>query len=156
MSREQEAKIIEQYKKLVSSVAARKFYRWRFDEDLLQSGLIGLWEAAQKWDGAKNFTAFARVCIYRNMLDYVRSKAAQPSGEELPDTFVYEEVYSNLDNLEFLEKIGGTFMPGTREHIILAELALGASKKELAKSMNMDTPQVSRIARRAVKRILQS
>lgn len=154
MSREQETEIIEQYKKLVHSVAARKFYRWQFDEDLIQCGLIGLWEAAQKWDGAKNFTAFARVCIYRNMLDYVRSKAAQPSGEELPDTFSYEEEYSNLDNLELLEKIGNAFIPGTREHIILAELALGASKKDLAQSMNMDTPQVSKIAKQAVKRIL--
>ena len=146
--------IIESHKKLVHSVAARKFYRWQFDEDLIQCGLIGLWEAAQKWDGERDFAPLARVCIYRNMLDHIRSKAAQPSGEELPETLSYEQEYFDLDSLELMEKISNAFPPGTREHIILAELALGASKKDLAQSMKLDTYQVTRIAKRAVKRIL--
>ena len=154
MSREQEAEIIAGHKKLVHAVAARKFYRWQFDEDLLQCGLIGLWEAAQSWNGNGNFAAFAWPCIHHNMLDYIRSKAAQPSGEELPETLSYEQEYFDLDSLELMEKINSAFPPGTREHIVLLELALGASKKDLAQSMKMDTYQVTRIAKRAVKRVL--
>ena len=154
MSREQETEIIEEHKGLVHAVAARKFYRWQFDEDLLQCGMIGLWEAAQKWSGKGAFSSFAWACIYHNMLDYIRSKAAQPSGEELPETIGYEQEYFTLDTLDLVERINGVFPPGTREHIVLLELALGASKKDLAQSMNMDTPQVSRIAKQAVKRIM--
>ena len=154
MSRERETALVEQNRTLVRTVAARRFPRWLYDDDLLQCGLVGLWEAARKWDGTRNFAAFARTCIYRNMLDHVRSKAAQASGEEMPENLSYEDVHHRLDDLDLLERISGAFPPGTREHIILTELALGADKKDLAQCLNLETAQMTRIAKRAAKRVI--
>ncbi len=69
---EQEALIIK-YRYLVRSVAYSVSNEAAKDEDALQNGLIGLWEATKKWDGNRPFEPLARRCIRCNIIDYIRS-----------------------------------------------------------------------------------
>ena len=78
---EQEALIIK-YRYLVRSVAYSVSNEAAKDEDALQNGLIGLWEATKKWDGNRPFEPLARRCIRCNIIDYIRSIHPDDSLEE--------------------------------------------------------------------------
>ncbi len=154
-SRERASALIEEYRGLVGKVASRRFPSRRGDDDLLQSGLIGLWEAAKTWSGKTPFEPFARTCIYHNMLDYVRAAGVRAGdAQELPE---HLEAGGNdwelMGDADMLEQINSAWPAGSREHMILAELAHGADKRELAARMGLKTYQVTRIAKRAVRRV---
>lgn len=152
--RERESKLVEQYIELVGRVARRRFASRLPDDDLLQAGRIGLWEAARAWDGGKDFAGFARSCIYHNMLDYVRALGAKHDDtEELPENLEGGAEWDDLDNAELLEQIGRAWPVGSPEHTILSNLACGDDKRAVAARMGLKTYQVTRIAKRAVKRV---
>lgn len=55
--------IVERNAHLVKRVAWSVSASAAHDEDALQCGLIGLWEAAKRWDGKRPFEPLARRCI---------------------------------------------------------------------------------------------
>ena len=155
MGRVEESLLVESNVGLVRKVARGRFPAYIGDDDLLQSGMIGLWEAAQKWNGKTAFQPFARTCIYHNMLDYVRGLGAKRNDtEELPETLEDKSGgWDRLENAEMLERIGRAWPAGSREHEILSNLAVGADKRAVAARLGLKTYQVTRIAKRAVKRV---
>ena len=75
---EQDA-MIRKYDYLVRACAARLGVH--NDDDALQCGLIGLWEACRAWDGKRSFAPMARRCITHNIIDCLR---AQKQDARLP------------------------------------------------------------------------
>lgn len=69
--------LIESNVQLVHRIACRRFPDRLPNDDLLQVGLIGLWEAAANWNGRGNFKAYASTCIYHNMVDYIRESTGR-------------------------------------------------------------------------------
>lgn len=155
MGRAEESLLVESNVGLVSQIARARFSSRMGDDDLIQSGMIGLWEAAQKWNGKTEFQPFARVCIYNNMLDYVRGLGTKCNDtEELPENLEDDSGgWDRLEDAEMLERIGRAWPAGSREHVILSNLARGADKRTVAARMGLKTYQVTRIAKRAVRRV---
>ena len=56
--------LIEDNMALVYSLVAREYPTYLHDEDIIQSGMLGLCKAAEKWDETKSkFSTFANICI---------------------------------------------------------------------------------------------
>ena len=148
--------LIENNLCIVQSVARTHFASRLPDDDLIQCGLIGLWEAAQKWSGNNDFPPFARVCIYHNMLDYVRglsAKKRQPC-EGLEETEEpTEDNYSGLDAAELCREFAKVLMEDTREYVILSQIALNGDIYAVADILNMDVSEVRKVAKKAYKAV---
>ena len=83
MTPAEESALLEKYRPLVRTVARSVSREAARDEDALQCGFIGLWEAAERWDGRRPFAPLARRCIRCNIMDYLRGRP--PPSEELPE-----------------------------------------------------------------------
>lgn len=159
MGQEEETALVEKYIYLVPQIAKRRFSSRLPDDDLLQSGAIGLWEASQKWDRKCDFTGFARVCIYHNMLDYVRGLGAKKRAEwdELQETDNYTlERFDDLDVMELCDDINKAWPRDSIENQVLTALAVGYKKRDLTARFGLDGRQLNRLARRAWRAVLRA
>lgn len=151
--------LIERNTGIVGNVARKHFASRLPDDDLLQCGLIGLWEAAQKWGGVDPFPAFARICIYHNMLDYVRGLSAMKRApcEELKAADAAEEdQYTDLETAELLDEIGRVFPVGSEEHLLLSELALNGDIRAVARCSGLNVSKVRKAAKRAYRAVIEA
>lgn len=149
-------RLIAQHQSLVPRVAARSFPSLSRDPDLLQCGLIGLWRAAQTWDGKRPFPPYARRCILNAMRNYARDKnriAAHELSAAAPPTSPYGLEERAAARLDLGESIRRAFPPDSRERYILTALAAGASKRAVAGALGVDTYTVTRTARRAAEKL---
>lgn len=65
--------LFSRYKNLVRAGARGFFLLGAEPEDLVQEGMIGLFKAIRNYDGGKgSFSAFARVCIYRQFYTAIK------------------------------------------------------------------------------------
>jgi len=139
---------------LVQAVARRSFPSLAEDADLLQSGRIGLWRAARRWDGHRPFPPFACACIHHEMSHWTRTLqrwAACPAGEEPTSVPGPEE--TSVSDLALYERIRAAWPRGSRERFILIRLADGVPKAQLAAALGCSTWNVTRAARRAWTRV---
>lgn len=67
--------ILLEYKDMVSARAHKYFILGGDVEDLIQEGMIGLFQAAQSYDASKHasFSTFANLCVERRLISAVRS-----------------------------------------------------------------------------------
>ena len=74
--------LLEKYKNLVRSATAPYYLEGADRDDLLQEGMIGLYNAIHSFDGEKgySFTAFAVSCIKRNAISAVRRSQRKKNG----------------------------------------------------------------------------
>ena len=152
MDRDAVEALIQSHMDLVKQVASLCFSSYQEDQDLLQCGLIGLWEAAETWAGKGKFPAYARVCIKHNMLDYVRAvrhygPTIDPEEQEPEPDESAEHVM--MERVEISQRIKAAWPPNSRERLILTAIHNGATKQAIAACLGMDTYQVTRIAKRA-------
>ena len=142
---EQDA-LLEEFRPLVMETAYR--LGQERDEDALQNGLIGLWEATQRWDGSRPFEPLARCCIRHNIIDYMRRRRDDTDElpEDVPDAFS-EEAPETKE--ELLERVKMTFPRRSRESRVLRSLLAGKSKRQIADRLGVSPRTVDRVARRA-------
>lgn len=138
--------IIEKNEKLVREVAYR--LGKESDDDAIQQGRIGLWEAAKVWDGKRPFEPLARRCIRNNIIDYSRYKA--PDEDELTEDVAAEEPVDEESKEELLSRIKNTFTRRSAEWKVLSSLLSGKTKKCIAKRLGVSERTVDRIAKKAV------
>ncbi len=71
--------IFERYRDLVRSLARRFFLVGGDMEDLTQEGMMGLYQAMREYDADKksSFKSFAYLCVYRRIVDAVKSAASK-------------------------------------------------------------------------------
>lgn len=68
--------LIEDNIKLVYHVINRKYPTFRYDEDLIQCGMMGLCKAANTWDESKSkFSTYAVICINNEMCKEFKRRA---------------------------------------------------------------------------------
>jgi len=152
-SREEIERIVSEHQGLVLRTARRYFSRRASDQDLLQCGLIGLWEAAGTWRKTGRFESYARACIYHNMLNYLRAERQAPiPAEELPEDAVEEET-ETLDRIVLLDRINAAWPENSRERYVLIALINGVSKTAVAAALGVQLPTVRKIMLRAFEKI---
>lgn len=153
MTPAEESALIAKYRPLVRAVAWSISPEAARDEDALQSGLIGLWEAARRWDGRRPFEPLARRCIRCNILDCLRSRP--PLYEELPENLPAPEPPASEENRAFRLLIFRIFPRRSLERRVALLLLDGKTKAEIARRLHVSRSTVYRSARRAWRRIAQ-
>lgn len=67
--------LIEDNMNLVYSLISKEYPTYLGDEDIIQTGMLGLCKAADKWDESKcNFSTFAWYCIRNAIIDEFRAR----------------------------------------------------------------------------------
>jgi len=93
--------ILYKYRNLVRSKVKSYFLVGAEREDLLQVGMIGLWQAIVDYrhDKATSFPAFAKVCIHRHIITAIKAATRQ---KQVPlNTSLSLEVPSDDDSSEW-------------------------------------------------------
>ena len=79
--REAEEVLLIRYRNLVLSYARKFFLVGGETEDLIQEGMIGLYQAIGEYKVDKgNFRAFAKLCISRKIIDAVKKACSKKNG----------------------------------------------------------------------------
>ena len=89
---ERQAKLVEDNLKVVYAVISNDYPTFVGDEDIIQAGMLGLCEAAERWDESKSaFSTFAWRCIRNSICTEFRHRKPyatvvsleSPIGEDL-------------------------------------------------------------------------
>src|SRR5436309_3941573 len=103
--------ILYKYRNLVRSKVKSYFLVGAEREDLLQVGMIGLWQAIVDYrhDKATSFPAFAKVCIHRHIITAIKAATRQkqlplntslslevPSEDEISDWSMSDILHTDL------------------------------------------------------------
>lgn len=145
--------LILAYRPLVHSLARRLQPLDPNDEDLLQCGLIGLWRAAERWDGARPFGPLARHCARSEMVDYLRRARKRFNTvplEAVADSLTYQEDWSAVELRDGAER---ACPPGSRARAAVLALSDGVSLSQTAKALGVRRGRAKAIARRAYRKI---
>lgn len=130
-------KLIEEYSGVIHVVARKKFPDLCRDDDLLQNGMIGLWRAAEAWDGERPFLPFAIACVANAMRNHARGLLRLPETEALEDWDGPSEPPQ--------EEVKHLFREGTRERELVELLMAGETKADAARKMGVSTRTVTRL-----------
>lgn len=130
-------KLIEEYTGVIHAVARKKFPDLCRDDDLLQNGMIGLWRAAECWDGERPFLPFACACVANAMRNYVRELRRTPETEAL-------EAWDGPSDPP-QEETKYLFPEGTRERALAELLSAGWSKEDAARRLGVSARTVTRL-----------
>jgi len=150
--------LLNKYKNLVKAKVKSYFLVGAEREDLIQIGMIGLWEAISDFraDRHTSFACFAKVCIQRQMISAIKAATRQkqaplnssvsleapPAGEDDDDSNLLEVIASRseADPETLVMGIEGEriLQQSLREQLspfewqVLTEYRLGKSYKEMA------------------------
>jgi RNA polymerase sigma factor (sigma-70 family) len=142
---------------LVYSFIAKEFPKHIGDEDLIQCGMVGLCNAADKWDESKSeFSTFAWMCIRHEILREFRSRKKHygvlsldyeiniGDGERTPvgETMVGEEDIDYVDTEDFLAKL----TPVQKQVFLLKKQ--GVKDTEIAQTLGVSVTMVGTIRRK--------
>jgi len=147
-------RLIAENQRLVRLTAQRYHPTRIHDQDLLQSGLIGLWEAATQWQEQGTFQPYARRCILNNMRDYLRTgkRSIQEVNQRQPEEAEDCED-DTIDHIDLIRRIEKAWPENSRERLVLIALSNGQSKLQIAVALGVQTQTVQKIAKRAYARI---
>lgn len=101
-------KLAEDNMKLVYHIISREYPTFKGDEDIVQSGILGLCKATMNWDEAKGkFSTYASACIRRAIAQELRAR--QPHKEvisldcPITEDLTLEDTISGEDDLGFID-----------------------------------------------------
>lgn len=149
-------RLISDHIGLVRAIVRKQFASHRDEADLLQCGLIGLWEAARDWNGCCAFASFAAWCIRCEITDYIRSTDRRKAECAITDDDedqgeIAEDGMIGVIDLE--ARITDAWPPESRERFVLTSILHGVPKKSIAVVLGVHPHSVQRIAVRAYQRI---
>lgn len=150
----EEAVLLEKYRHLVRAVAWSVSPEAARDEDALQSGFIGLWEAARRWDGRRAFEPLARRCVRCNIVDYLRG---QKKFEELTEDIQEDNSIAEgqAEDIAFRALLIRLFPRRSLERKVALLLLEGRTKSEVARRLHLSRGTVYRVMRRIWRRLEQ-
>lgn len=136
---------INDYSKLITTLAKRFTQNIEFQKDLEQEGYLGLLNAQMKYDNTKNvkFSTFAYTCIKNSMISFFNTNVAQQYSELNFDIESSENILDSIIHLEEIDNVLNSCSEQTKE-IILQKLN-GLTTREIAKNMKISKSQVSYI-----------
>lgn len=169
--------LMNKYKGGVKKLARAYFLVGGDSDDLIQEGMIGLFKAIRDYDGQKgkgNFTAFANMCINRNMQTAIKSSLRNKhralneslslnnetdSEEEYINYIIDEHADNPLDVLlkdeqlrDFKAQIQNSF--SKLEKKVLSEYLEGHSYNEIAFKLNKSVKAVDNTLQRIKKKLI--
>lgn len=170
-------RLLTQYKDRVKKLARAYFLVGGDTDDLIQEGMIGLYKAIRDYDSQKgkgNFTAFADMCINRNMQTAVKTALRnkhralneslslnnETDGEEEFINYIIDEHADNpLDVLLKDEQLRDfrTFIQNDLSKLekkVLMEYLEGHSYSEIAAKLNKGTKAVDNTLQRIKKKLI--
>lgn len=153
--------IFERYKNTVRSRARRFYLVGGETEDLIQEGMMGLYEAIGSFDpsGTASFKTFAYLCISRRIADAVKGynrKKNQPlnTSVELTDEVRLpefespeEEVLNQESYREFVQKMGRLL--SAFEFQVTVLYMDGLSVEEISAAVKRDAKSIDNALQRA-------
>ena len=173
--------LLYKYRNLVRAKVKSYFLMGAERDDLLQIGMVGLWEAINDFraDRHTSFACFAKVCIQRQMISAVKAATRQkqvplnssisleaaPGGDE-DDERSLSEVLSAVPQMDPETEVLGLegerrLKESLREHLspfewqVLSEYRTGKSYKEMATALGCKIKSIdnalSRIRRKLPK-----
>ena len=132
---------------LVYALVSREYPTYLQDEDIIQTGMLGLCMAADKWDESKaKFSSFAYSCIRNAILNEFRRRNKHQgvlsldyeitggSGEKAP----FSEFVVGEEDVTYIDDCSHLLTPLQAK--IMAALKRGMTPKEVAKAVGT-TPQ---------------
>ena len=150
----EEAVLLEKYRHLVRAVAWSVSPEAARDEDALQSGFIGLWEAARRWDGRRPFEPLARRCSRWNIVDYLRGREDfEGLTDDLPEDNSMAE--RQAEDSAFRALLIRLFPRRSLERKVALLLLAGKTKSEVARRLHVSRVTVYRVTRRIWRRLEQ-
>ena len=156
MRTEQELeRLILQHRYMIKPAARVYGGRLADDPDLLQCGMIGLWRAAQEWDGKRPFRPLAKVCIRHAMVDHLRrmrrwEETVDLSGEA---ERMAGAAWDTPDEQALDKAICEAYPAGSGERAVLRGLLSGRSKESIARRCGTTRKQVTVMAKEAWEKV---
>jgi RNA polymerase sporulation-specific sigma factor len=170
--------LLYKYRNLVRSKVKSYFLVGAEREDLLQVGMIGLWQAIVDYKPAKatSFPAFAKVCIHRHIITAIKAATRQkqlplntslslevPSEDEYCDwnmsdilhtdeTADPEELVLQQEDSAALQEMLQTLL-SEFEWRVLAGYQLGKSYREIADELRCKTKSVDNALARIKRKV---
>ena len=144
--------LIEQNMKLVYYIVSKDYPTFIRDEDIIQSGMLGLCKAAQNWDASKSqFSTYACKCI-RNEIngEFIRRKphsknlsmeAKVGADGTLGDILPGDDDFCMVDYSDFQGRLSGL------ENEVLEMKNLGYRTDEIAYILDTSVVKVQKILR---------
>lgn len=153
-------KLIEDNMNLVYALISREYPTYLKDEDIIQCGMLGLCQAADKWDENKaKFSDFAWYCIRHEIIKEFKRRAKHQGVLSLDYETVTDGVRGSIGDMI----VGEEDVPyidccehhlTSQEKHILDLLKVGLQSKEIAEQLNTTEQTVNRTKRKI--RILRS
>src|SRR5437763_4017095 len=173
--------ILYKYRNLVRSKVKSYFLVGAEREDLLQVGMIGLWQAIIDYEPAKatSFPAFAKVCIHRHIITAIKAATRQkqlplntslslevPSEDEVSDWSMSDILHTDLtadpedlvlrrEDTKMLEELLQRLL-SEFEWQVLAGYQLGKSYREIAAELRCKTKSVDNALARIKRKVSMS
>lgn len=142
---------------LVYRVFNERFQQYRrYEDDLIQEGMIGLWKACQSFDESRGvaFSAYAFVCIRNEMGSYLRKELYRSSknvsiddvidGEKGPTTYadILKATPKDIATQELFEE-AMDIIKGTDCAEIVQMKLQGMSQVEIARKLGVTEVSIS-------------
>lgn len=170
--------LLYKYRNLVRSKVKSYFLVGAEREDLLQVGMIGLWQAIVDYEPSKatSFPAFAKVCIHRHIITAIKAATRQkqlplntslslevPSEDELHDWSMSDILHADLtadpeelllrreDNKQLAERLQRLL--SEFEWQVLSGYQLGKSYREIAVELRCKTKSVDNALARIKRKV---
>lgn len=170
--------LLYKYRNLVRSKVKSYFLVGAEREDLLQVGMIGLWQAIVDYKPAKatSFPAFAKVCIHRHIITAIKAATRQkqlplntslslevPSEDEFCD-WNMSDILQSDDTMDPEELVIAREDSKAREELlqqllsefewrVLAGYQLGKSYREIADELRCKTKSVDNALARIKRKV---
>ena len=150
--------LLNKYKNFVRSKARSYFLVGADHEDIVQEGMIGLYEAIVGYDGSSSFRTFASLCVQRRIIDAVKS-ATRLKNRALNTSVSIEEsaleaaedpelaVIDGENKQEFLQLMGRILSAFEFQVVVLYMDGLSAA--EIAASLSKPYKSVDNALQRA-------
>ena len=158
--------LFSRYLDVVRSKARGFFLPGGETEDLVQEGMMGLYEAVGDYKAGEHklsFKNFAYLCITRKIIDAIKGSARKKnvplnnyvslfsSGMDMPDRDLEEQIISNENRAEFLQKIAGIL--SDFEFKVTVMYIDGLSVTEICKQTGKDGKSVDNALQRSKKKL---
>jgi RNA polymerase sigma factor (sigma-70 family) len=156
------SKLVEDNLKLVHYIINKEFPTFRGDEDIFQSGALGLSQAALKWEEPKGaFSTFAYSCIRNGIMQELRSRYKQVPTISLDvsveDNITLEDVLGGGEDTDITEISVDTFTKTLTndERVVFNLKASGHKLKEIEEITGYHHSMVRSILRKIRQKYLK-
>ena len=143
--------LIEENMKLVYFIISREYPTYIGDEDISQSGMLGLCKAANHWNGEGLFSTYAGKCI-RNEIrqEFIRRKKHAnviSLDVNVGEDITLGDVVIGEDNISYIDQDGFYTTLNNEERDVLKLDSLGYSPDEIAELRGWDIQKSWKILR---------